>query len=42
MSTTELLRVVETYFGDTSRSREETKAGLEELIDKAQSYLDTL
>lgn len=30
------------FFGDTGRSRDETREGLEEVIELAESYIETL
>ena len=37
-----IIQAIQKWFGDTSRSRSETRAGIEEAIDCAQMMLDTL
>lgn len=42
MDIEELKEAINKFFGDTSRSRSETKEGLEEASDHIQTMLDTL
>lgn len=42
MSIEELKQAVQDFFGDTSRSQSETRAGLEELAGDIESYIDSL
>lgn len=42
MSTAELLRAIEQYFSDKSRSAEETKDGLQEAAALCESFAESL
>lgn len=42
MSKDELIAAIQKFFGDTSRSPEETRDGLEEARDQIDTFLDTL
>ncbi len=37
-----LLEAIQSYYGDTSRSREETREGLEDLLEEVKLLIDTL
>lgn len=42
MSNTDLLRAIDNFFGDTSCSQQDTRAGLEEARDKIEMLLESL
>jgi hypothetical protein len=42
MTTEELMNALKKYYGDTSRSREETREGLEEVRDQINLLIDSL
>lgn len=42
MSTQELMDAIQQYYGDKSRSREETREGLEEVRDMMDLLIDSL
>ena len=42
MTTQELMEAIQRYYGDTSRSREETREGLEEVRDQIDLLIDSL
>jgi len=42
MSKDELIQAVQDFFGDTSRSAQQTKDGLEEIASLAQLYADSI
>lgn len=38
----DVMEVVREYYGDTSRSREDTREGLEELVAEVETLIETL
>lgn len=42
MSIEEILEAIQAYYGDTSRSREETREGLDEVAGELETLLETL
>lgn len=42
MTIEEIKEIVNKYFGDTSRSQDDTRAGLQELMEEIEILLDSL